>query len=131
MRATDVLIVDDDPDFRNVIAAVLREEGCRVVQACDGEAALELLTTLVPDLIITDLMMPKMNGWELFDALQKNSKWAKIPVAVISAFVQSDVACEVRVLTKPIGLRNLLALLDEVEHPRARTPPPPPPDRFL
>ena len=124
MRATDVLIVDDDPDFRDVIADVLRDAGCRVVEACDGAAALEVLTTLVPDLIITDLMMPKMNGWQFFEALQKNAEWAKIPVAVISAFVQSDVECEVRVLTKPIDLRNLLALLDEVEHPRARSTPP-------
>jgi CheY-like chemotaxis protein len=125
MRATDVLLVDDDPDFRDVIADVLRDEGCRVIEASDGEAALQILTTVVPDLIITDLMMPKMNGWQFFEELQKNSAWAQIPVAVISAFVQSDVACDVRVLTKPIDLRNLFGLLDEVEHPRPRNTPPP------
>ena len=122
MRATDVLLVDDDPDFRHVIAELLRDEGCRVVEAGDGAAALRALDKLVPDLIITDLMMPGMDGWQLFEALQKNSEWAKIPVAVISAFVQADVDYEVRVLTKPIDLRNLLKLLDEVDHPRPRNP---------
>ncbi len=123
MRATDVLIVDDDLDFRGILADVLQEEGCRVVQASDGEAALQILSTLVPDLIITDLMMPNMNGWQFFDALQKNSEWAKIPVAVISGFVQSDVKCDVRVITKPIDLPNLLGLLEEIQHPRPRTAP--------
>jgi CheY-like chemotaxis protein len=125
MRATDVLLVDDDPDFRDVIADLLRDEGCRVVEASDGAAALQVLDKLVPDLIITDLMMPGMDGWQLFDALQKNAEWAKIPVAVISAFVQADVDYEVRVLAKPIDLRNLLGLLDELDHPRPRNTPTP------
>ncbi len=125
MRATDVLLVDDDSDFRDIIADLLRDEGCRVVEASDGAAALEALQTRVPDLIITDLIMPRMDGWQLFDALQKNSEWSKIPVAVISAFVQSEVEYDVRVLSKPITLRNLFALLDELEHPRPRTVPPP------
>ncbi|MDB4994806.1 MAG: two-component system response regulator [Myxococcaceae bacterium] len=125
MRATDVLLVDDDPDFRDMIADLLRDEGCRVVEAGDGAAALEALETRVPDLIITDLIMPRMDGWQLFNALQKNSEWSKIPVAVISAFVQAEVEYEVRVLAKPIDLRNLLALLDELEHPRPRNTPTP------
>jgi DNA-binding response OmpR family regulator len=59
-----VLVVDDDPSIRQVIVYVLRDEGYQVDEAADGRAALEAIRRRPPDVILIDLMMPGMDGWD-------------------------------------------------------------------
>jgi CheY-like chemotaxis protein len=109
-----VLVVDDDPDLRAVLSDVLADQGCRVAEAEHGARALELLGVLTPDLIITDLSMPEMTGWTLLHELGSDERLARIPVAVLSAWAESPPPGVLRVLHKPVDLRNLLGLLDAV-----------------
>jgi len=99
--------VDDDDSIREVLAEVLRDEGYDVACASNGEQALsELRKDRQPDLMLLDLMMPVMSGWELLELLQENADLARIPVVVVSAMTAPG-ACEH--LAKPIDLDRLLA----------------------
>ncbi|CAA9433682.1 MAG: hypothetical protein AVDCRST_MAG01-01-3098, partial [uncultured Rubrobacteraceae bacterium] len=60
-----VLIVDDEPNIREVVGLYLRRDGHAVVSAADGEEALELFRSSSPDLVVLDLMLPKLNGLEV------------------------------------------------------------------
>jgi len=112
-----VLLVDDDEDFRAVVRELLEDEGCEVREAEDGRVALEVLASFLPDLILMDLMMPGMDGWELFAELKKRAVLAEIPVAILSAVARMRPAGAVQVIAKPIDLPNLLGLLDAIDTP--------------
>ena len=112
---TTVLLVDDDADFRSVISDVLNAEGCQVACAENGARALEILGVLTPDLILVDLVMPVMNGWELLHQLEADPRLAAVPATVLSSMsVQRGIAHAQGVLHKPIDLPNLLGLLEAV-----------------
>jgi len=117
-RATRILIVDDDDDFRETLRGVLEDEGCTVLDAGDGRAALRLLRTVtLPDLILLDLMMPVMNGWDLYAELQRDPELAAIPVGVLSGVGQMRPFGKMHELHKPIDLPNLLGLLHAIDAP--------------
>jgi two-component system, chemotaxis family, chemotaxis protein CheY len=111
-----VLVVDDDADIREVMSAVLTDEGYRVSTAHDGAAALDRLRHGPrPDLILLDLMMPRMSGWELRAALAEDAALRSIPVVVVSAdrgagpkVAQLGVA---GFLSKPVELEHLLSVV--------------------
>lgn len=109
-RAT-ILVVDDDEAIRETLADVLREEGYDVVLASNGAEALERLTwTKAPNLVVLDLMMPVMSGWELLEAVQADERLKKIPVLVVSAMTAPGVcAC----IPKPLNLDVLLRAVAE------------------
>ncbi len=109
-----VLIVDDDADFRGVLAEVLREEGYRTVEATNGEEATHVLDSLTPDLILADLIMPVVNGWSLFARIQARPELKEVPVAFLSAVPQMAPGGGSLVLKKPLDLPALLTLLDAV-----------------
>ncbi len=88
-----VLVVDDDPDIREVICAVLEAHSYQVILACDGEEGCEKLKEERPDLMILDLLMPRMDGFEVLKRLQ-DSRWSKYrntPILILSS-VTEDVA---------------------------------------
>lgn len=116
-RATHVLIVDDDHDFREALRGVLEAEGCTVYEAADGNAALAILLNVVPHLILFDLQMPGMNGWDLHAELQKDAALAAIPLGVLSSAAHTRPAGAMHVLSKPIDLPNLLGLLHAIDAP--------------
>jgi CheY-like chemotaxis protein len=116
-RAT-ILLVDDDREFRSILTEVLRDEDCYVAQAENGADALQMLASLRPDLVIVDLAMPVMNGWQFMRALKEDDRFADIPVAVLSAWPDATLAHESRVLRKPVDLPNLLGLLAAIEDAR-------------
>ncbi|MES2164670.1 MAG: response regulator [Pseudomonadota bacterium] len=82
-----VLVVDDDPKAVEVIAAFLPSPAYAVVRAYGGAEALELASRLRPNLILLDLMMPEVNGFEVVEALQRNEETARIPILVVTAKV--------------------------------------------
>lgn len=87
-----VFIVEDDKFLSLVLKGRLEREGITVYQAFDGKEALELLKKDIPDLILLDLIMPNMSGFEFLENLRQDPQYASIPVVVISNLGQeSDV----------------------------------------
>jgi CheY-like chemotaxis protein len=82
--AAKILIVDDDPDIVDALYVLLEGEGYDVVSASDGEEGLERIKEENPDLIILDLLMPKLDGYGVCKTLQdpRWSKWKDIPIPV-------------------------------------------------
>ena len=82
-----ILVVDDDPDIRDVLTTVFEAQGYKVVTANDGIEGLATLKAERPDLMILDLMMPKMDGYTVCKEL-KDPRWAKyanIPVLILTS----------------------------------------------
>lgn len=79
-----VLVVEDDPDQQGILEMVLSSAGYKVALAENGEKALSFLARTVPDLIVSDLMMPVMDGAELVKKLKANTFWSQIPVLVLT-----------------------------------------------
>ncbi|MBA3602915.1 MAG: response regulator [Parachlamydiaceae bacterium] len=79
-----VLVVDDEPEARNYLTRLLYNAGCKVVEAKNGLEALECLQESEPSLILLDLLMPKMDGFEFVARLQGSENWSKIPIIVVS-----------------------------------------------
>ena len=85
---SNVLIVDDDPHNRHLLRTILEAERCHVIEAPDGEHALALLPCINPALIILDLLMPHLNGFEVLTRLRDDptyARWAQTPVLVMTA----------------------------------------------
>ena len=85
-----VLLVDDDDAFRAVTAIALESEGCVVQEAADGYAALEALESNVPDVIVSDLDMPGLDGCALCLQVRANPNFDEIPFVLLSALVELD-----------------------------------------
>ena len=83
-----IMIVDDNPDHLQSIKLTIKEMGeeYEVTCASSGVSCIKLLkNNEIPDLILLDIMMPKMNGWEIFKMLQENASWKDIPVIFLTA----------------------------------------------
>jgi CheY-like chemotaxis protein len=79
-----VLLIDDDRDTRLLYAGILRDEGVVVAQAGDGQDGFQKAIETLPDLIITDVSMPHVDGWELLRRLRADARTREIPVIVCS-----------------------------------------------
>ncbi len=79
-----VLVVDDSMLIRHTVCRFLEQRGFSVASATNGQEALEVLNQIRPDLIITDILMPKMDGVELITALKSDPKTAAIPVVIVA-----------------------------------------------
>jgi two-component system, chemotaxis family, chemotaxis protein CheY len=119
-----LLIVDDDEDCRSSLGEVFESEGCKVYCAENGVHAFEFLAVIRPDLMIVDLMMPAMNGWDFCARLEQDTRLSNIPVVILTAVGRMHSFGQKRVLHKPVTLSTLVALLDIVDTP---TKPPPSP----
>lgn len=109
-----VLIVDDEPDTLELVKLVLESGGFKTVLAASGKEALNELEASKPDLVILDIMMPDMDGWEVFRKIKE--KDAKIPIAILTAKAQNfDRLLGLHVLkaddyiTKPFGKNELIS----------------------
>ncbi len=85
-----VMVVDDAESIRKFIMFALRAQGCKVIQAKDGMDALEKLAHEQVDLIITDLNMPNMNGFDLVKAVRDDQRYQEIPVIILSSLSSEE-----------------------------------------
>ena len=107
-----VLVVDDERDIVKLLAALLEDEGYRVVSAFDGAQAWELANAQPPDLVISDVMMPRMNGFELVDRFRESGDaLAGTPVILMSAATRDVPTVGVSFLPKPFDLDRMLSLV--------------------
>ena len=119
-----VLIVEDDFDIRDVLGVQLRRQGYDVLEAEDGEEALAILHReggALPDVILLDLMMPRVDGWAFCERRQSDPRLASIPIILMSAFGdRAQLPPASAFLTKPFEVDDLTALLDRVGRDRER-----------
>jgi CheY-like chemotaxis protein len=110
-----VLLAEDDSDIRDVLAEVLRGEGYDVLEAANGLEALKLAVETPPDIVVTDLMMPMMDGRALIGELKSRDGLSSVPIIVITAYRgRAEGLAADRTLPKPFDLDELTATIREL-----------------
>ena len=111
-----ILVVDDEPSIREILSDVLTDAGYTVETAPDGRTALQLILRTPPDLVLTDVMMPRLDGWELLARVRE--RLPVLPVIVMSAVDPRDAkqhpgmtADHTAFLRKPFDLETVLAIV--------------------
>ncbi|MEQ1833110.1 MAG: response regulator [Candidatus Eisenbacteria bacterium] len=121
-----ILIVDDEPDLLTVLKFGLEAEGFDVIQASDGEQGLALARQYMPDLMVLDLMLPRMDGYKVCRALKFDERYKRIPIFILSARsgeTDRRLALELgadEVHTKPYDMKALIGRI----HARVDSAPP-------
>jgi two-component system alkaline phosphatase synthesis response regulator PhoP len=118
-----ILIAEDERDIRDLIAFSLRNAGHEVITTVDGESALEQVYTQRPDLVLLDVRMPRLDGYQVCRRIKQDRTLRKIPVAFISAKGQ-DAEVELglqagaeKYILKPFSLDELLTAVGQLLHP--------------
>jgi CheY-like chemotaxis protein len=118
-----VFVVDDDPVICRLAQHILERAGHSVVLLYDGQEAVEALERTAPDLVITDLMMPNMDGMALVRRIRADVRWSSLPVVVFTARSESrdrrkaEKAGANHYLTKPFSSAQLLDIVDRFARP--------------
>lgn len=118
-----ILVVDDEPAFCEVVCEILEAAGYRAVKASNVHAAYQRLSEQKPDLILTDVMMPEIDGLTFTRQLQADPQHASIPVVVVTARTSAQDRQEaldagaVQVLAKPFSSSQLEALVHSLTRP--------------
>lgn len=120
-----ILTVDDNPDLRRLVAHHLGRAGFAVLEAGDGQQAVRLLQTTVPDLILLDIRMPEMHGLQLLERLREHPPAAAIPVVMLTVLSHPDIVDRalrlgvVDYLVKPLEPAVLIAHVNAAlaQHP--------------
>lgn len=109
-----VLVVDDEPDTLELVKLVLESGGFEAILANNGKEALDQIATVRPDLVLLDIMMPDMDGWDVFRKMKERDPG--IPIAILTAKAQNiDKLLGLHVLkaddyiTKPFGKNELIS----------------------
>lgn len=116
-----VLVVDDEPVIRDLVAAVLRDEGYLAIVAANGHEGIDLVGREKPDLVLMDVMMPGLDGREAYKVMRSRPDLPKIPVVMMSAVVRPhrlDPSISGH-LAKPFDVAELLALVERLIGPPA------------
>jgi DNA-binding response OmpR family regulator len=113
-----ILVIDDDMPLRGMLAAALRQHGFQVLLASDGAEGQRALTIHHPNVILLDLAMPNVNGWDFLQRMQETGHLGKVPIIVVSAHLREDPKAVLQmgvsaILPKPF---NLVELIDLIEH---------------
>jgi two-component system sensor histidine kinase/response regulator len=114
-----ILIVDDEPAWIKVLSVLLRREGYNVLEATSGKEALRTLTGNRPDLILSDVRMPDMNGFDFLDEVRRTARNSKIPVVFLTGIDDYDAKKVARdlgatdYLIKPFDEHDVLSILSK------------------
>jgi two-component system alkaline phosphatase synthesis response regulator PhoP len=115
-----ILVVDDEDDILHFLELVLREKGYDVATASGGHEALTKAQIEQPNLILLDIMMPQMDGWEVLKLLRVDEETADIPVAMLSARTEAKDRVQglqegaIDYICKPFSLQDLLAKIETI-----------------
>jgi DNA-binding response OmpR family regulator len=115
-----ILVVDDEDDILHFLELVLGDKGYSVSTASNGHAALAAAQLERPDLILLDIMMPKMDGWEVLKLLRVDEHTTAVPVAMLSARTEAQDRVQglqegaVDYICKPFSLQELLSKIEAI-----------------
>ncbi|HEX8168907.1 MAG TPA: response regulator [Thermoanaerobaculia bacterium] len=114
-----VLVIDDDLPLRGMLAAALRQHGFQVLLAGDGGEGQRALTLHRPDIVLLDLAMPDVNGWDFLQRLRETGHLGKVPIVVLSAHVRVEPQALLQmgvaaILPKPFNLPELIELIEHL-----------------
>ena len=119
-----VVCIEDEPDIIDLVRLILGRRGFVVVGANGGLEGLELVARVKPDLVLLDLMMPDMDGWEVYQRMKSDEALRDIPVVVVTAKAQSidkvlglHIAKVDDYITKPFGPQELLESVEKILGP--------------
>lgn len=116
-----VVCIEDEPDMIDLIQVILEPKGYKVIGADGGKKGLAAVRKHQPDLVLLDLMMPDMDGWEVYQQLKADQQTQQIPVIVVTAKAQSidkvlglHIAKVDDYITKPFSPQDLLDSIEDV-----------------
>jgi two-component system response regulator VicR len=116
-----VVCIEDEPEMIDLVKLILGRKGFELVGAVGGREGLETVRQLKPDLVLLDLMMPDMDGWEVYQKMKTDEELKEIPVIVVTAKAQSidkvlglHIAKVEDYVTKPFGPQELLQAVNKV-----------------
>src|ERR671918_768990 len=120
-RTKTILVVEDDPQLRQLYWQALTFEGFHVITAEDGQTALECLDHQLPALVVLDLNVPRVSGWDIHRELMSKPETRKIPIIVVTGADPADVAAQAAaLLVKPVPVYQLVEeIYRHVEAPAA------------
>lgn len=118
-----VVYVEDDPEMINLITMILSKRGYQIIGANGGREGIEMILKEIPDLILLDLMMPDVDGWNLYQQVKSNPTTSQIPVIVITAKSQPidrvlglHIAKVDDYICKPFHPKDLVQSIEKVMH---------------
>jgi DNA-binding response OmpR family regulator len=119
--AKQIICIDDEPDMIELFHFILRRKGYGVSGATSGAAGLRMIRETLPDLVLLDLMMPDIGGWEVYQQLKADEKTKNIPVIIVTAKALSvDKVLGLRIakvddyITKPFSPAALIKSIEQV-----------------
>jgi CheY-like chemotaxis protein/DNA-binding CsgD family transcriptional regulator len=123
MSGEHILVVDDERDLADLVSINLDIAGYRTTVASDGSQALEAVARELPDLMLLDVMMPRLDGWGVLAALQEDERTRDLPVVMLTALsnerdvIRGHLSGAVRYVTKPFDIASLLTTVEEALQP--------------
>ncbi len=116
-----VMVVDDDPSIREVLRIMLDSEGYKIISSDSGEDCMDKLNEVKPDYIFLDIMMPRMDGWEVLSRIKSDESLRDIPVSMLTArtlnsetLKRPDMGVLVDYISKPFRKEDILETLRQV-----------------
>lgn len=115
-----ILIVDDEPNIVMTLEYAFKKQNYQVFIARDGQEALDILETKVPDVILLDIMMPKVDGYQTLEQIKENKNLEKVKVVFLTAKTKStdiDKGLELgadKYLTKPFSIKKVIKEIEEL-----------------
>ena len=120
-EAQCVLLVEDDPALRRYLEVVLQRAGYVVLTAGDGLEAMKLLLSVGVDVVVTDALMPNLDGYELCRFVRNSEHLSQLPIILLSALDPRNLTEQVDAfLSKPVSPEDLLSHIEEVSHKNAQ-----------
>ncbi len=120
--ALRVLYIEDEPDMLELVRLIVSRRGIEYHAATGGVKGIDMINSVRPDLILLDLMMPDLDGWEVYDYVKASPEHNRTPIIIVTARAQSDERLQaVRAaanpddyIIKPFGPSQLLDMIDKV-----------------
>ncbi len=127
MQSKKIVLIDDEKLIRITTSMLLKHNGFEVFTAENGEKGIALITEKPPDIVLLDIMMPDMDGWEVFRTLRKNEQTKSLNIIIFTACdlpVPDDISnteMNITILNKPFHLQQLLNIITTMESARGRS----------